>query len=566
MSKGGCNVVNLLFFSFFVFAIMSMYVMVNHEVHITVTFGHQGIEDSHKQASLKSQQNRLVDAKKGAGGDAGNSFGMAALGGDWSLPEFHIPDFSNADDEKDNLPADIGATRSENHKHVAPGSLQPLEFVDDISAPDETMSLLGLTKPNVKTMIDPIIATPQSKENMDVLTTPFDGLEQPSESDKKKVKAEFEVREQQRAKEKREHEAKKARQEHDAKEKRMRAEQVTSARHGGQPVELNGLIPGTDGERRGSLVCDGKQIESEVIYWRIVPGDDTYESPITPHHANHHDRYLTFAYDDGGWNNVRMGVECIIVAAHAMGRTLVVPPQQHLYLLNSHHKDKEDKKPHGEMGFTDFFDMNLLRKQQGFHLLEMPDFLAKEGVTGGLHGMHPPQNSTDVHGQKLWKYLDKASDNSPEWQGSILAFPEKPSDFDKDLHTVMTGPNKERFKTFVDGRRIVYYDSKLQKLHHIHVPGDNNHRILQHHYSFVFFASREMQSFYRRFVRDYMRYKDVIQCSGADMVERVRHMSRSMGLNGTYYALHVRRGDFQFKEVKISAHDIVANLKGANNG
>ena len=43
-------------------------------------------------------------------------------------------------------------------------------------------------------------------------------------------------------------------------------------------------------------------------------------------------------YDQGGWNNVRMSLECLIVVAHAMGRTLVIPPQQHLYLLGKNHK------------------------------------------------------------------------------------------------------------------------------------------------------------------------------------------------------------------------------------
>ena len=33
-----------------------------------------------------------------------------------------------------------------------------------------------------------------------------------------------------------------------------------------------------------------------------------------------------------------MGLECMIVLAHAFGRTLVVPPQQHLYLLGKQHK------------------------------------------------------------------------------------------------------------------------------------------------------------------------------------------------------------------------------------
>ena len=183
-----------------------------------------------------------------------------------------------------------------------------------------------------------------------------------------------------------------------------------------------------------------------MIYWRIVPGDDEFESPITPHHGIHHDRYLTFAYDDGGWNNVRMGVECIIVLAHAMGRTLVVPPQQVLYLIAATHKDKEDHSAHNVMGFTDFFDLGLLKSHKGFHLMEMPDFLAKEGVSGGLNGQLPPKNSTAVSGMKLWRYLDKASDVSPEWSGKIIAFPARAEDFDKDLHTVTTGHNKQRFK------------------------------------------------------------------------------------------------------------------------
>lgn len=38
-------------------------------------------------------------------------------------------------------------------------------------------------------------------------------------------------------------------------------------------------------ERRGTLICNGTKIDSEVIYWKIVPGDDVYESPITPHHG-----------------------------------------------------------------------------------------------------------------------------------------------------------------------------------------------------------------------------------------------------------------------------------------
>jgi hypothetical protein len=81
-----------------------------------------------------------------------------------------------------------------------------------------------------------------------------------------------------------------------------------------------------------------------------------------------------------------MGVECAIVLAHAMGRTLVIPPHEHLYLLGATHKDPNDKKAHDEMGFQDFFDLNALKSHEGMHLMEMPSFLQKEAVTGHLKG------------------------------------------------------------------------------------------------------------------------------------------------------------------------------------
>jgi hypothetical protein len=78
--------------------------------------------------------------------------------------------------------------------------------------------------------------------------------------------------------------------------------------------------------------------------------------------------------------------------------------------------------------------------------------------------------------------------------------------------------------------------------------------------AFSFFADKEMQSFYRRFVRDYLRYKDEIQCTGHDIVKLVRADAKAHnvkmnnpGRNGrstpddSYYALHIRRGDFQYK-------------------
>jgi hypothetical protein len=70
----------------------------------------------------------------------------------------------------------------------------------------------------------------------------------------------------------------------------------------------------------------------------------------------------------------------------------------------------------------------------------------------------------------------------------------------------MDEATKKRYATFAGGREPTFYTEQLQNAHHIHVPAQDEHRILQHHYAFAFFQDPQMQSFYRRFVRDYMRY------------------------------------------------------------
>ena len=67
--------------------------------------------------------------------------------------------------------------------------------------------------------------------------------------------------------------------------------------------------------------------------------------------------------------------------------------------------------------------------------------------------------------------------------------------------------------------------------------------------AFTFFADPAMQSFYKRFIRDLVRYRDVIQCAGHELVAAVREdaLKTDPAGKGAYYALHVRRGDFQFK-------------------
>ena len=304
----------------------------------------------------------------------------------------------------------------------------------------------------------------------------------------------------------------------------------------------------------GRLVCGGEAVEHEVVYWKEVPGDLEYESPITPHHADHDAKYLTFEYDHGGWNNIRMGVECVVVLAHATGRSLVAPPGQNLYLLGAPQVDpKTGKRNRKKLGFSDFFDFGRLRSQGGMHMLNMSQFLAKQ-QTEAPAAKRPAR--TDLWGTELWSYLAGAADAQPAYGGSVVAMPR-----------LNSGPaekkaDAETLAKYAGQRKVLAYDAATRDARHVHLPAKGKHRLLNHFYAFGFFGDPEQRSFYRRFIRDNMRYKDEIQCAGAGLVDAIRETSREMGNGGDYYALHIRRGDFQFKEVKISAAEIVENLRG----
>lgn len=63
---------------------------------------------------------------------------------------------------------------------------------------------------------------------------------------------------------------------------------------------------------------------------------------------------------NSGWNNIRMAMETVIVFAHAMGRTIVLPPEANMYLLND------------GLDFHDFFHLEAMAaKHDGMSIISM---------------------------------------------------------------------------------------------------------------------------------------------------------------------------------------------------
>lgn len=297
-----------------------------------------------------------------------------------------------------------------------------------------------------------------------------------------------------------------------------------------------------------------------------------------------------------------MAMETALVLSHAMGRTLVLPPEQKMYLLSN------SKKKH--FGFNDFFHLDAVSiEHKGFKVITMEEFLVREAMTGKMveYGtnttIYPPKNRTlwDGHSPSLHKYLTKVG-NAPDWEPWDCALaipsstePEAVDELKTTLKSIMDGsygkpkPTLEEFngnptpvdasmaermremvvdKHGEDDKKLCLYDKPLQQAKLVHLRSSDGTRLLTHFYAFIFFADWKQDLWSKRFVRDHMRYVDDIMCAAARVIEAVREHARKNEKyaasrdDGIYDALHVRRGDFQYPPTQLPAEELYELSKG----
>lgn len=336
------------------------------------------------------------------------------------------------------------------------------------------------------------------------------------------------------------------------------------------------------------------KIAEEMVYWSDIPDDAKVISPFRDEN-----KFLTFEPDHGGWNNIRMAMETVLVLAHAMGRTLVLPPEAKMYLLS-----KGDNKQKKEFTFTDFFHLDSIHDEQdGLDIITMEEFLEKQALSNNLidyitkKAIQPPGGRTNWNGEdlkQLWAYLRRVGHVSTDWDPTqcTAAIPASkgPNDV-SELERIMKQINAENInlESFVgkpvqvdasaierlkenacERKKICIYDEEMQsaRLIHfqtgLHVESKQKLRLLTHFYSFVFFQDWKQDLWSKRFVRDHMRYADEIMCAAAKVVDAMQSKAKinensgeEKSKNGEYDALHVRRGDFQYKKTRIDANDLL---------
>ena len=128
-----------------------------------------------------------------------------------------------------------------------------------------------------------------------------------------------------------------------------------------------------------------------------------------------------------------------------------------------------------------------------------------------------------------------------------------------DNPTPVNAPPIDRMREMLNGRKdeLCLYDKDMQETKVVHFMCYHKMRVrlLTHFYAFLFFEDYKQDLWSKRFVRDHLRYLDELQCAAARVVNAIRELSRQQPNNpeGLFDTMHIRRGDFQYKDTRVDA-------------
>lgn len=233
------------------------------------------------------------------------------------------------------------------------------------------------------------------------------------------------------------------------------------------------------------------------------------------------------------------------------------------------------------MDFYDFFHLESLKLEHtGINIITMEEFLTNVAMKNLLFNkktkqpLTPPNNQVDWNRQKLdplYKYLSSVG-YVPDWKpmNCLAAFPASKNVNDiqklKDTFSkIMQNPPKQESyighptpinaSTYIrlgeqlaSRKQLCLYNETYQQETLIHFSAnDEGTRLLAPFYSFLFFQDWRHDLFYKRFIRDHVRYQDEIMCVAARIIHAL-HLESEMNevSSGSYDSIHVRRGKVYF--------------------
>ena len=209
------------------------------------------------------------------------------------------------------------------------------------------------------------------------------------------------------------------------------------------------------------------------------------------------DGYILYEKWPGGFNNIRMSFELAVCMSYILNRTLVIPPSESFYLLE------------GECHIGDFFELESL----GIKYIEYNEF----------------------------KKLENVDKDYKDFRHDCKLFDRKTDEVVYNFEKINPPEKFLKGRDFTNMREEISNDDKYIYFHR---------NLLGHFYQVLFCKEIEKLKY---LVRGHIRYKNKIFDIAWLFVNYLKDQN--------YYAIHVRRNDFQYKDLHISCDQLYSNIK-----
>eukprot|EP00904_Undaria_pinnatifida_P005051 jgi/Undpi1/1676/HiC_scaffold_11.g05066.m1 len=311
-----------------------------------------------------------------------------------------------------------------------------------------------------------------------------------------------------------------------------------------------------NGAVRGSLECastkagEGADDIANIATWKDVPGDAAYRGPMFRGLADGNaTKYITLEKDLGGFNNIRMSLECAVAIAAATGRTFVIPPPFAIWGM----KAGDDKM---EVDLRELFSFDKLRESGRVSVITTEEFIEKEALSGNLEVL-PSENVKRLDDTAVTEYLEKVATQYPNGlptfkvDHSAFIMPRRIEE-----RVDLEAPPYQLAKEWLIGRELVEYRDAWQDAKVIHWRS-HDARLLAPFYTFVLHTDEVADRYYKRLMRDLVHYPEEVYCKASQVIALLRQEDPS----GSFSSFHMRRNDFlsAYKNVVIPPVDIAAS-------
>lgn len=128
----------------------------------------------------------------------------------------------------------------------------------------------------------------------------------------------------------------------------------------------------------------------------------------------------------------------------------------------------------------------------------------------------------------------------------------------------------DRAKDFCSSgnRQMVYLTPQLNSPQLMYIQAAKpKTRMLAHFYGYMLFTDPSYDNYFKRFVRDLLHFKYEYFCAAGKIITAVQSVGAELGFIadsegvGGYSSLHIRRGDFQYKKMRLSSEEWYNNVK-----